>query len=241
MINFQNLHLFGNKPYIDNKMRIISIHFPKAAGTSLRKQLKSHFRSSFLYYNNDPLTASGFETVDDLPKGVKAVHGHFRAARYDAVSNAFRFTFLRDPVENLISIYFYWLTLRPFGHPWHDKFVSEKPSILDFGKYGPFRCLMSETYFGNYDMSRLDFIGFYETRARDLPRLGELIGVNLNVEYHTNRTRNTEAQAALKLDESKKDALRTLLAEDVRFYEHQRSVRDAIAKTSAAASSSQST
>jgi hypothetical protein len=39
-------------------------------------------------------------------------------------------TFLRHPVDNLISIYFFWRALPEPGHALHARFLRERPSIL---------------------------------------------------------------------------------------------------------------
>ena len=204
-------------------MKIISVHFPKAGGSSLRVQIERLMGESLLLdYGHDPLGRFGKETVHELPPGIRMVHGHFRAARY-AIGDAFRFTFLREPVENPLSHYFFWQKAGPFGSPWHSKFLSEWPTIVEFARYEPLRNLMSEGYFGGYDMSRFDFVGFNETRIDDYARLGTMLGLTLDGALHTNRMEGSWTErAAIKHDARISATLRSLLANDLRFYEKQR-------------------
>jgi hypothetical protein len=128
-------------------------------------------------------------------------------------------TFLRHPVDNLISIYYFWKALPEVGNPVHTRFLHEHPSILEFAMYSGIRTLMSETYFGGFDMSRFDFIGFYETRNADIPRLSEELGLPLSSAYYENRTVETGERHPLDADNSIRRRLNDLLAADVAFYE----------------------
>jgi hypothetical protein len=94
---------------------------------------------------------------------------------------------------------------------------------VNFAKYGPLQTLMSEAYFGGFDMDSLDFVGFHETRSHDIPRLGNLIGVPLDPKIHVNRTESLSERRAIDEDHDVIATLSSLLASDVRFYEKQRS------------------
>lgn len=175
-------------------------------------------RVIFDYYKHDPLTLSGCDTADGLPRGARAVHGHFRPHRYDCFKKAFRLTFLREPVDNLISIYCYWKSCPEHGNHVHSRFLAEQPSILEFATYGGLQTLASETYFGGYDMGRFDFIGFHETRAKDLPELASLLGLPLGEDVHENRTSGNERQE-LASNPQIIAHLKTCLSKDINFYE----------------------
>jgi hypothetical protein len=198
--------------------QVVSVHFPKAGGTSLHRQLVALLgEAAFLDYAHDPLVVPSGGT-SAFPVGARLVHGHFHAARYAAPGRCL-VTFLREPVANLLSIYFFWRDLPPCGHAVHSRFLSERPSILDFARYAGIARLMSETYFGGFDMRRFDFIGFHETRQRDLPRLGRLLGLPLSHRLHENRTAPSEERQELDSSPRILAALRTLLAADIAFYE----------------------
>lgn len=200
---------------------VVSIHFPKAAGYSLQVQFVKLLGDRVaLDYTHDPLTSTGWETAE-FPDGKRLVHGHFRARRY-ASANAYWMTFLRHPVDNLISIYFYWKALPEAGHALHARFLRERPTILEFATYPGITCLMSQTYFGNFDMGRFDFIGFYENRDTDIPCLAKDLGLPLSASVHENRTGETIERRELEADVSVRRRLTDLLAADVAFYERLR-------------------
>ncbi len=199
---------------------IVSVHFPKAGGSSLRIQLESMLGESLLQdYAHHPLGPHAMEEVDELPCKYKMVHGHFRASRYSNLKNRFLFTILRNPVENLISIYFFWRDFPPSDNSWHLKFLNEKPSIVEFARYAPLRRHMSDAYFGGFDMKAFDFIGFHEARREDYLKLGALTSLPLSGEVHTNRTENGhEERAAIMSSQKTMRELEDLLADDLTFY-----------------------
>ena len=203
------------------QQRVVSVHFPKAAGSSLHLQLATYLGDAVdLDITHDPLTPSGAET-EIFPSGKRIVHGHFRAQRY-ASARAYWMTFLRHPVDNLISIYFYWKSITTPSHDLHQRFLREQPSILDFAKYPGIQRLMSDTYFGGFDMNRFDFIGFYETRDVDIPRLASSLGLPLVAETHIHKTIGSAERLSVEADASIRQSLADLLTEDMVFYERLR-------------------
>lgn len=206
---------------------IISVHLPKSGGTSIRRCLESQFGARALFdYGRGPLGPHAHVREPGLPAGVELVHGHFRPARYDAVGEAFRMTFLREPTDLLLSFYFFWRELPFEGQALHRKFLDERPDIETFAAWAPIRRLSSDTFFGDYDMDRFDFIGFHETRAEDMARVNALADLRLNAALHDNRTENDrEERQAVRADKALMGRLRDLLADDVRFYEGLRTRR----------------
>jgi hypothetical protein len=201
---------------------VVAVHFPKAGGTSLLEQFISALRSDLaMDYGADPL--AGPCPQRGFPDGKAMVIGHFRADRYDG-TDAFRMTFLRHPVSNLISTYFFLQTVPDRGHPLHHRFLTERPSVTDFARDERMRFLMSRTYFGGFDMRRMDFIGFNETRAQDLARLSELLGLPLSAEVHANRTTFGARYEATQADAGIRAKLTDILAEDIAFYDRMRTL-----------------
>lgn len=204
--------------------RVISVHVPKAAGTSLATQLVALLGEDvFLDYGHRPFMPTGWEKAE-FPVGKRVVHGHFRASRYAAVE-AYWMTFLREPVSNLLSVYNYWQSVPEHGNPVHSRFLRERPSITDFAKFPGRANLMSEIYFGAFDIGRFDFIGFHETRQDDLPRVGRELGLPLDANVHENRTVKTGLGNHDRPDPRVLAQVRDLLAPDVAFYETLRSLR----------------
>ena len=89
-------------------MKFFYVHFPKAGGTSLRTQLEEKLPGKIHYdYNNDPIGGANVRAEAEPPVGSLGVCGHVHANRY-ATWSELTFTIIREPVNNLVSIYFFW-------------------------------------------------------------------------------------------------------------------------------------
>jgi len=190
--------------------------------------LKRHFGQDVARdYDHDPVNADHrLSEPPSLPDHARAVHGHFRADRYVACRRAFQFTFLRDLVAKLISTHFFWRRSSPRGSPTHDRFLDQRPSVLDFARYcWPLRRLMSMSYFGGVDINSLKFVDSYETSVRDLARLSKTLTISLAAETYQNRTPPDDERTALADDTKTPAALKSILADEVFFCEKVRERR----------------
>jgi hypothetical protein len=198
--------------------KIVSVHFPKAAGVSLQQIFLACFGDKVMFdYDHDPVININRQK-SIFPKDKCVVHGHFSADQYNC-DDAFLLTFLRHPISNLFSIYYYWKSIPRSGVQLHERFLNEEPSIIDFAKYPRIKTLMSEVYFGNFDMKRFDFIGFYESRDSDIRQLSGLLGVPLSVDVKENITPASKERRILESDKRTNDCLKDLLSADIAFYE----------------------
>lgn len=108
---------FLKKKKNNTTLELISIHIPKTAGTSFRNTLKQVYgdekvarldinRSSKAVRLNEVLF-----TMPQLPSSVDVVHGHFSMEdlkeRFSFNDHTPMITWLRHPVERVISNYFY--------------------------------------------------------------------------------------------------------------------------------------
>lgn len=198
-------------------MKIVSIHVPRTAGSSLWGQFSNAFGNEFLAdYDHDPLSDWPAQIRAPWPEGKRVIHGHFRPERY-LNSITYLITFLRHPVPLVTALYCAWKRIRPM-HATHSRFWRERPELITFASWRPIRSLMSETYFGGFDMSRFNFIGTYEDRKEDLARLGKTLGIKLSEDWHDNRLEKRDEREKLEADSMVQESLRKILANDVRFY-----------------------
>ena len=197
---------------------LVMTHFPKSAGTALRLKMESEFNENLIAdYTHDPLVCSGGDVVNSLPPGAVGVYGHFNPGIY-SIERSFRATFLREPVNNLISIYYFWLSIPKHGNPVHDRFLAEKPSLLDFSRYPKLQTLMSDTYFGGFDMKKFNFVGFYERYDLDCQNLFRQIGISSSLPARENVTSHSEERFIQSQDVRILESLRSNIDQDVRFY-----------------------
>ena len=214
--------------------KIISIHVPKAGGTSTLALWKQAFGEDrvLMDYDDPPGVPSATFLIDPigweanrptkLSDHIQVVHGHFRPHKYDLLKDVFRFTMLRHPVDNLISTYCYWKKSELHGNPVHQYFLTKNLDVLALAKLPIIRCLYSDTYFGGWDTNRLDFIGKHETRTDDLRRLGKILGISIDTQLHLNATTPEGGDSEREDIVSNRGLMKQLtdlLSNDIRFYE----------------------
>ncbi|MCL2932549.1 MAG: sulfotransferase family protein [Trichodesmium sp. MAG_R03] len=151
-------------------VEIISIHVPKTAGTTFKNILFQVYGTEGVCVDNQP----GYPEV-----GTKArvIHGHFPTIKYEGkYPSAKRIIWLRNPVERLISQYFYWKGLplgeNPFNDPHHTLVVEQNLSILEFAEMPEMRNLMYKAT-SEKPITNFYFIGIKEYFKEDLQRLKE--------------------------------------------------------------------
>jgi hypothetical protein len=76
---------------------IVSVHFPKAAGSSLAEDFQAHFGDNLLRdYQTDPADPLHVRNIAphlyplesaEIPECVRAIHGHFHPNKYLSVGS----------------------------------------------------------------------------------------------------------------------------------------------------------
>jgi hypothetical protein len=218
-----------------NSVELISMHLPKAAGSSLRDMLLAHFGENDIHldYNDNPADPRTMFHIDpvgfdiacssgaDLElDGKRAVHGHFHPNKYMTIGGAKRVTFLREPVSRLLSHYFFWQALPEpparSGSPLHTYMLRHRLSILEFAKLPIIQRFMTGVFFKGVDMTAFDFIGRQENFSSDFEYLSRLINLSGGTDVRINDNPTTGYQDVVKQDVL--DKLGSILAEDIDFY-----------------------
>jgi hypothetical protein len=217
---------------------IISVHMPKAAGTSFLHQLKTLYgeHQVLLDYNDDPTNPLSVISIDPYTYDVnpirtisphKIVHGHFHPRKYAYIKDAFRLTFLRHPIDNVMSIYDFWAAHNKdfWNHPVFKYFKEANLSLPRLAMIPQLRYLYSRSYFGDFDMSTFDFIGDYTQYDSELIRLGNCLEVTFDNNVHYNKTYTTSNAPEItnsrrsRLSDDECVELELILRDDIAFYE----------------------
>lgn len=179
--------IFFGEGALSSKLELVSVHVPKTGGTSFLKTLRDHFRESLVIdHDHIPGTKANMNEPVMLPAHARAVHGHFRGDRYLHFVDAFQVTFLRDPVEQVISNYYFWLTHPPSGHPTHERLLAERPSIVRYARH--YLKGLLPGYFRGVDPDSFDYVGFTDRRFRDGRELSHILGFDVDLTIHENQT-----------------------------------------------------
>jgi len=145
---------------------LISIHIPKTAGVSFLAILRQVYGNGVVCDYGDPVRSLGRARV---------VHGHFPAGRYRSRwPEASLVTWMRDPVERVISYYYYWLDAEPHGNPNHERFMATRPSLVEFARAPEVQAEVGQ-YLDGVEPSDFLFVGFVDRFDRDVQRLARLL------------------------------------------------------------------
>ena len=163
---------------------LVSVHMPKTAGTSFAQALKEHFAAQFRQeYALVPFNVPrGRRELQAVLRGwalrhrlaeVRVVHGHFLPLMYRLALGrrpAHFVTWLRHPVERLLSHYTFWRRTRAAAtpaQPLRYRMVQEDWSLERFCLGPEMRNLYRQCLWG-FDRERFAFIGITERYEDDL-------------------------------------------------------------------------
>ncbi len=211
---------------------IVSVHYPKSSGTAFRLALDASFPGAVLYsYDRDPADPASPIWISPerfrraRPASLhpyRVVHGHLPIQAYDLLPTALRIVMLREPVDTMVSVYYHWkrLFMTPeTRHALYELVKRERLSLLETAELPLLRRLMSRTYFGDFDMRRMDVIGTYDRRDDFFKAVSEKVGVTLKSDDVANVTPPSDERREATSDPKLMRRLRDLLQDDMRFYE----------------------
>ncbi|MDP5055205.1 MAG: sulfotransferase family protein, partial [Congregibacter sp.] len=221
----------------------ISVHMPKTAGSSFQATLASHFGESLqLRYQDRPLHRSAWSRNIDASKhcisnrtpgsfgpGVRCIHGHFLPLRYrlaHAEAPLLFVTWLRDPIQRLLSHYHYWQrSYQPQeSGELHRRMIEENWTLEQFALCREIRNLYGKFLWG-FPMSRFDFIGITEDYAAELEHFGRLMlksPVSME-EYNRNPDQGDEKYS---LNASLRRSIERAHAADIKLYHRALAMRE---------------
>ena len=216
-------------------LELISVHTPKCAGTSFRHSLANAYSEEKVFFDyadrvGDPaspinLDPEGFMAgmrCSDRLEGISAIHGHFNINKYSYMeSKCARITFLRHPLERLVSHYFFWMSTNRHGHSLHNYVIDNNLSILQFSRLPYIRYFYTNVMFRNVDMAVFDFIGRYEDHDHEMDRLGRLLGKTLDVKkMNTNKYEDYDGKRThILTNQDIRCRLIDTLSDEIRFYD----------------------
>ncbi|MCF1191239.1 sulfotransferase family 2 domain-containing protein [Mangrovimonas sp. AS39] len=180
---------------------LISVHIPKTAGRSFRTLLKSKFNNSLVDdYSDGPLNhneeqqhlmAEKFNKKYTLYynlkyklKNTQCIHGHFLPYKYNyhyGKKNHQFVTWLRDPIERMVSHYFYRKiifenTVKTSQQKSHHKYNSFEEFCFSEKMRNPYH-----KFFYKFPIEQFDYIGIVEHFDEDYTFFAETF-LNLKID-----------------------------------------------------------
>ncbi|MEJ2595437.1 MAG: sulfotransferase family 2 domain-containing protein [bacterium] len=151
---------------------IIFNHIPKTAGTTLRILLNRVYSPERVYFiesTNITRSLQRFkELTDSGREQYKVIAGHGASSFMPLVSNPFRITILREPVDQFISQYSY---LRKSPNSIYRDDVARLESIEEYIKYAKEKG--HDNLLTRYLSESLEFLADPEVKTPDMDKSGE--------------------------------------------------------------------
>ena len=129
---------------------LISVHVPKTAGTTLLHHLKTQFTvfldleflttipELYTRWPHNPGRVAGnwmhtslLQAIGNRSnlikkmEGYDCIHGHFHVVKYRFLPNAKFITFVREPLERMVSHYYFWKQVYEMGNPTKDIYIDD--------------------------------------------------------------------------------------------------------------------
>lgn len=140
---------------------ILSVHIPKTGGISFRNIIKEHFADKYAQCYWEITDAWG-RVHPTVPPWVECLHGHFALTQFEPLfPDANCITWVRDPVERVISSYFHRLR-EPDPRNWITcKVHQERLTLAEFVEIPEVQNEMAH-FLGARGPQDFDFVGVME-------------------------------------------------------------------------------
>lgn len=216
-------------------LRLISVHIPKTAGTSFRNTLRQVYGAQEVIRLDIGLVRQETRINEliyedpGLPAGTSVIHGHFS---YPLLTGRFAIdpavpviTWLRDPVDRVISNYYYLARRLEEELDEEGKGLNilkkMQRSLIEYARYEPARNRMTR-FLEGLQLEDLRFVGLVEHYDEDLKRLSGLLAwPEYPVFSHNKTERDTTLVSAAEIEE-----IRRLNAEDIMLYDRAMNLRE---------------
>ncbi|MEM8805756.1 MAG: sulfotransferase family 2 domain-containing protein [Cyanobacteria bacterium P01_G01_bin.38] len=216
-------------------VEIVSVHIPKTAGSAFGTLFLQKIYSKNQIYS-DYNFASIQDSLHEISPQTKVVHGHFHANKYSSsFPKAKMIVWLRNPVERLISHYFFWMNQENFQDDpggLHAAFIKQKPSFYDFCHLNRIKNSISNGYLNGVDLKKFYFVGVQEFFGQDIQDLAGLMHVRLPRSAKRDQKLNTNRYPSYQKEKESILADKALIEEiksvnyiDMKIYEEALSLR----------------
>lgn len=221
-------------------LELISIHIPKTGGRSVRRVLKKVYGDSLYLrheekdYANRGRSAQPLEP--DFPDHIRALHVHLGVSQLMPVIEAYNpkvITWLRDPVERVISNYFFLMKRADEKIAKGRQLDNAGISLMEYVRH-PRKDNKIAKFLEGMELKDFYFIGLLEKLEEDVAELSKMMGWKKKVRtFHTNDNTDYKNNNELptryhEITNSMRQEIAEINREDVELYEEVKRIRGII-------------
>jgi len=200
-------------------IQLISIHIPKTAGRSFHRILCDVYGERYvLNVLRKDYEIPGRRVSELVTPEMRVIHGHFRYSDIRDIVEGGNFpivTWLRDPVERVISNYYFFIRRVRSGAVPQSMHRSEE-TLLDYARLEGSRNRMAE-FLRGLALEDIYFIGITEHFSEDVRYLADMLGWGDVNPVHLNSNREYREKHG-EIDELTRTEIERLNQEDMRIY-----------------------
>ena len=146
---------------------IVSIHIPKAGGSSLRHALCSVY-GTHLWADYTRQWSPSDAHLAEIPKSARCLHGHFEADAFKTrFPDAKLITWIRNPVDRIVSLYRHILHRPDLENSYIREIHQHQPDLVEFSQI-PWVSNHAFNYLKDFSPEDFTFVGFLEDFACSL-------------------------------------------------------------------------
>ena len=176
-------------------MKMISIHMPKAGGLTFRNHLEIIYGKRNVFHDYTHCGRPDYKSTPPpnvilkhlrRPKKTAIIHGHFLMERYVHLPGLHYVCWMRNPIERLLSHYYYWLRAPDYNHPYYIELVEKGLSVVEFARLMP---NMFTRRFAPLEINDFVFVGLVERYVESLRLFYDMFcpGKNVKLDIYENR------------------------------------------------------
>jgi hypothetical protein len=197
---------------------LISVHIPKCAGTSFRHILQGLYEER-LWLNYGTAFVRASARAEMIPVGTECIHGHFFADTFDdVVPERQLITWLRDPVERVVSNYYHFLRSPDLRDDCCRAVLERQLTLREFAELEWMRNLATR-YFAGRQLDDFVFVGIAERFLESLHVFGSTIGWPAPLPVPRDNTNPARLTERYEISTRDYDFIRSLNALDFLTYE----------------------
>lgn len=161
---------------------LISVHIPKCGGISFQHVLRKIYGKRRVWLNYGTFFDKTHARLDLIPRGTLCIHGHFLSDTFDdLVPKPDLVTWLRHPVERVVSTYYHFLRHPDPANSCCRELLEKGLTLEEFAELDLMRNEATR-YLAGKPLSAFRFVGIMERFQESLKIFGENFGITVPFE-----------------------------------------------------------